>query len=156
MVVATKAPKLKKTSGQKSYGKKVKTNPVQKRTIRKRSANGEKRNITWSINQAKIQEAYIELVTKFKRAPTLAEVGREVNLSMTTLKKHVDQLSFDPPKDLMRTLTPDVIMSIYKSARAGSSASQKLWLQVMEGFSEKIDLKDEVIIVTVGKQPKQS
>ena len=61
-------------------------------------------------------------------------------------------MKFDPPKDLMRTLTPDVIMSIYRSARKGGSASQKLWMQIMESWSENIQISGEIITVSVGEQ----
>ncbi len=95
------------------------------------------KNITWQLNQALIQDAYIKLIKELRRCPTLLEISKEVNLSINTLKKHVDELKFEPLKDLMRTLTPDVVMAIANSARKGSSASQKLWMQIMEGWAER-------------------
>lgn len=100
------------------------------------------KNNTWQINQALIQNAYIKLIKQLQRCPTVFEISKEVDLSINTLNKHIQELKFEPLKDLMRTLTPDVVMSIANSARKGSSASQKLWMQIMEGWTEShnIDL----------------
>jgi len=100
------------------------------------------RNITWQKNQALIQDAYIRLIKNLRRCPTQLEVCSEVNLSMKAVENHVKELKFEPLKDLMRTLTPDVVMAIANSAMKGSSASQKLWMQIMEGWTEShnIDL----------------
>lgn len=99
------------------------------------------KNIAWQRNQALIQEIYIELVKELKRCPTILEVSEGVNLSVNTINKHIKKLKFEPLKSPLRSLTPDVLMSIVKSARRGSSASQKLWLQVMEGWAEKTEVK---------------
>lgn len=109
----------------------------------KKSYKGSK-NITWQRNQALIQEIYIELVKELKRCPTILEVSEGVNLSIDTINKHVKELKFEPLESPLRSLTPDVLMSIVKSARRGSSASQKLWLQVMEGWSEKTDITQNI------------
>ena len=98
------------------------------------------KNITWEVNQAIIQDAYIKLIMSLKRCPTLKQVSDEVKLSITTLKKHVDRLEFKPLKNPLRSLTPDVLVSIYNSALKGSSASQKLWMQIMEGWAERQEL----------------
>ena len=98
------------------------------------------KNITWDTNQAIIQDAYVKLILSLKRCPTINEVSKEVNLCPTTLKKHVDTLKFEPLKNPLRSLTPDVLVSIYNSARKGSSSSQKLWMQIMEGWTERHEL----------------
>lgn len=109
------------------------------------------RNVTWQYNQALIQDAYICLIKEKRRCPTLLEVSKEVNLSMKALENHVKELKFEPLKNLMRTLTPDVVMAIANSARKGSSASQKLWMQVMEGWAEKteIDIPNDITIKVI-------
>lgn len=98
------------------------------------------KNITWQVNQKIIHETYLALIGRLKRCPTIGEVCEETKLSRNTLDDHIKELQFDPPKSPLRVLTPDIIAAIYSSARKGSSASQKLWLQVMEGWSEKTDL----------------
>ncbi len=116
------------------------------------------KNITWQVNQALIQNAYIKLIEDLERCPTLYEISQEVNLSINTLKKHVDELKFEPLKDLMRTLTPDVVMAIANSARKGSSASQKLWMQIMEGWTERTEItgKDGAPLTQIYKLPDGS
>jgi len=48
-----------------------------------------------------------------------------------------------------RLLTPDIIVAIANSAKKGSSASQKLWMQIVEGWAERQEVKHEVITVTI-------
>jgi len=100
----------------------------------------EKRNITWESNQKLLQEAYIELLKTLKRCPTTTEVSKKVNLSIKTVKLHVRDLKFEPLNNPLRSLTPDVIASIYSSAKKGLAQSQKLWMQIMEGWRDGIDI----------------
>jgi len=99
-----------------------------------------KRNVTWQANQKLLQEAYIELIQELKRCPTRKEISDAVNLSETTIQKHIVEMKFDPISHPLRVLTNDVIASIYDSSKNGSSASQKLWMQIMEGWREKTDI----------------
>ena len=96
--------------------------------------------VDWLKNQAIIQQAYIELIQQLKRCPTNLEVSEKVNLSICTIKNHTKELKFEPLQSPMRTLTPDVLAAIYNSARKGSSQSQKLWMQIMEGWKENSNL----------------
>jgi len=99
----------------------------------------DKENITWQVNQALIQEAYLKLYIELKRCPTRLEISKYTNLSDKTIGKHVAKFKFEPSEDVLRLLTPDVIASIHKSSRKGNAASQKLWLQLFEGFSERLE-----------------
>lgn len=101
----------------------------------------DERNITWQVNQKVIQETYLQLIQELKRCPTTQEVSERAKLSVSTIDKHIAELKFEPVKNPLRTLTPDVIVSIYNSARKGNSASQKLWFQLMEGWSESQEIK---------------
>lgn len=79
-------------------------------------------------------------------------------MSINTLNKHVSKLKFEPLKDLMRTMTPDVVAAIAESAKKGSSASQKLWMQIMEGWTERNEItgKDgEKLFNDMTEQDKQ-
>lgn len=102
------------------------------------------KNITWQKNQALIQNAYIKLIKEKKRCPTILEVSNEVNLSIHAIDNHVKEMKFEPLENSLRALTPDVITSIYETALKGSPASQKLWVQLMEGWREGIDIKADV------------
>jgi len=100
----------------------------------------ERRNVTWENNQALLQKAYVDLIQRLKRCPTRMEVAKEVNLSVKTVKLHIKEMKFEPLDNPMRVLTPDVLASIYSSARKGSAQSQKLWMQIMEGWTEKQEM----------------
>ena len=91
-------------------------------------------------NQALIQAAYVSLLQELKRCPTVLEVSKKINLSIHAITNHVKSLKFEPLGDAMRTLTPDVVASIYNSARKGQPASQKLWMQIMENWREGTDV----------------
>jgi hypothetical protein len=102
--------------------------------------------IDWARNQALIQQTYIDLIKELKRCPTSYEVSQRVKISVTTIKKHVRQMKFEPQESPLRVLSPDVLISVYNSARKGTSASQKLWFQIMEGWVEstEVNLKNSI------------
>lgn len=95
------------------------------------------KNITWDLNHSIIRDSYVKLIKELKRKPTYDEVSKETNLSINTIKKHIDELKFEPLKHPLRVLSEDVLISIANSAKKGSAASQKLWMQICEGWSER-------------------
>ena len=101
------------------------------------------KNITWEINHQIIRDAYVTLIASLERKPTYKEVSEDCGLSINTIKKHIDELKFNPVKSPLRILTEDVIMSIANSALEGSHGSQKLWMQILEGWSERTVLEHE-------------
>jgi hypothetical protein len=98
----------------------------------------------WQEVHANIILAYTALIESLngKRTPTSREVAEFCELSLSTVKNHLSQISFKPLEHPLRILTDAVIMNIYESSR-NNAASQKLWMQLMEGFSENntMDLK---------------
>ena len=94
------------------------------------------KNITWEVNHRIIMDSYLKLIKKLGRKPTYEEVVQDTGISRATLQKHIAELKFEPQKHPLRILTDEVILSIYKSAQKGSSASQKLWFMLMEGWNE--------------------
>jgi len=101
------------------------------------------KNTTWDYNHSIIRDSYVKLIKNFKRKPTYDEVSKDTDLSIPTIKKHIDELRFEPLKHPLRILTEDVILSIANSANEGSSASQKLWMQICEGWTEKQIIEHE-------------
>src|SRR5262245_12764114 len=100
----------------------------------------------FEFNHARIRDAYIELLKAKKgRNPTLAEISEQVGLSVTTVKKHLDELDKTKIAKIgnskFKILSDDVILSIYRAAMKGSAASQKLWLQIVEDWNEKQETK---------------
>ena len=77
------------------------------------------------------------MIQNLGRKPTYQEVADDCRLSRNTVDKHIKSLKFDGLKHPLRILTDDVILAIAATARAGSSASQKLWMQIMEGWTER-------------------
>jgi hypothetical protein len=105
----------------------------------KRSKN--KVRSDWEDNQETIREAYVSIL-KRKRGgrPKSSEISKETGLSRATILRHMKTLDVSclaPESNSFKILTDDVMISIFRSAMKGSAASQKLWLQVVEGWSEK-------------------
>ncbi|RJP68405.1 MAG: hypothetical protein C4539_08945 [Ignavibacteriales bacterium] len=99
-----------------------------------------KRNITWLKNQALLQETYVRLISKLKCCPTVKQISEETNLSIKTIKLHIKDLKFQPSANPLRVLTGNVLAAIYTSACEGSAQSQRLWVSLLEGWSEKAEL----------------
>ncbi|NQU87294.1 MAG: hypothetical protein HQ541_16190 [Mariniphaga sp.] len=106
------------------------------------------KNITYDLNHQIIRDSYVKLIKNLKRKPTIAEVSKDCNLSHNTIDKHIKELKFNPLKHPLRILSDDVILSIVNSAKKGSSASQKLWMQICEGWTEKQVIEHEGEIIT--------
>lgn len=101
------------------------------------------KNITWDINHQIIRDSYVKLIQDLERKPTYQEVSDYCNLSIKTIKKHIDTLKFNPLRHPLRILTDDVILAIINSSKRGSSASQKLYMQLCEGWTEKQIIEHE-------------
>ena len=91
----------------------------------------------WEYNQALVEEQFLILVAKKRRRPTIKELMEATGLSKPTIERHMKEIVFTPPKDPMRILTSPVIAGIAMAAINGNAASQKLWMQIMEGWNEK-------------------
>ena len=102
--------------------------------------NESDKNITWELNHQIIRDSYMDLIKLNQKKPTIKQVSEDCKLSMTTIHKHLKSLKFDPLRHPLRILTDDVLLSIASSAKAGSSSSQKLWVQIFEGWSEKQEI----------------
>lgn len=95
------------------------------------------KNITWQLNHSIIRDSYVRLIKKLKRKPTYDEVSKDANLSIKTIREHINTLKFEPQKHPLRILSDDILISIANAAKGGSAASQKLWMQICEGWTEK-------------------
>lgn len=112
------------------------------------------KNITWELNHGIIRNTYVDLIKEFKRKPTYKEISEKCNLSINTIKKHIDTLRFNPLKHPLRIFSDDVLMAIIYSAKNGSTSSQKLYMQLCEGWSEKqiIEHEGELNLTDVRKK----
>jgi DNA-binding transcriptional MocR family regulator len=93
------------------------------------------------VNYELIRKAFLKIIQGKKKAPTIDEVCDATGLSVNTVKKHLKELQFDAPDNPFRILTPEVITAIYETATSGDKGAvqaQKLWMQLIEGWSEKV------------------
>lgn len=110
------------------------------------------------FNQSAIRDAFLAILKEKKgRRPTRAEIAERTGIHYNTIRKHLRGVDF---RDLLteeqatfRILTDDVILSIYRSAMKGSSASQKLWLQVVEGWQEKQEVTHSGSVAVTDRPP---
>lgn len=95
------------------------------------------------FNHARVRDAYLRLLQQNKgRKPTTRELALECGLNPSTIKDHVKDLDLANTVDkTFRILTDDVVLSIYRSAMRGSAASQRLWMQVIENWSERTETR---------------
>jgi hypothetical protein len=107
-----------------------------KEIVKRTRVNSDKR-ADWDHNHALIRDAYVKLIRGLGRKPKLTEVQEETGLGLDTICKHLKKIEFKPTKHPLRILTDDVLLGIAKAAMEGNAASQKLWVQLMEGFTEK-------------------
>ena len=96
---------------------------------------------------------YAYIIESKGKAPSYTDLAERTGLSYRTIEKRYKEIEFKPMDSYFRLLTPDIIVAIAHSAKKGSSASQKLWMQIVEGWAERNELtgKDGTAInVTIG------
>ena len=91
------------------------------------------------INMILIRDAILEYIHDNNKPPTLLELSKKLKIHSNTISKHIKEINFDTEESIYRTFTPDVVMSIINSSKKGSSASQKLYMQIFEKFSERLE-----------------
>lgn len=105
-----------------------------------------------SINHELIRQAVYDYLeeNKGKKAPSYETISKMTGLSYHTVLRHFKELDFKSMITPMRALTPLVLNNIYNLSRK-SPAAQKLWMQVVEGWSEKLDLavQEDIKDITV-------
>lgn len=99
----------------------------------KRRKDESTKDIQKEATEYLIRECFAKKVSEESRRPQAKEIAEELNLHINTVSKYLKEIKFEPAKDELRVLTPKVLEAIYKSAEAGNSGAQKLWLETMEG-----------------------
>ena len=105
-----------------------------------KQGRGEIHRWTFDENHIEIRDFVLEFVQKNHRFPTLTEISKGTNKTIKTVSKHIKSLSFDSLLKKYKILTEDVALSIFRSAIKGNVGAQKLWLQVVENWTEKQDV----------------
>lgn len=94
-----------------------------------------------------ISNAYLDLAKELGgRMPTIMQVADRTGFAPNTVHSHLQNLEFNPRKHPVRIFSDEVAMGIARSAIAGSSASQKLYYQLFEGFTEKSEVNGNLNI----------
>jgi len=98
-------------------------------------------------NEVALHDAFIKLLLDYKRRPTYRELADYTGLHYNTVRKHMKNVHDRTIEELKKTnladfriLTQDVILGIFKAALDGNVGSQKLWLQLVEGWREGMDM----------------
>lgn len=111
-----------------------KTEEVKEQVIDSKKAG--KSRADWEKNNIIIMRSFKKLMKKLETIPMVIEIAADTGLNEETIRRHMKTFSFDAVKEQMQTLTPDVMQSIYDSARRGNSQAQKLWVQVVNDWKE--------------------
>lgn len=95
------------------------------------------------LNSETVKQAVYDYITehKGKKAPTYEVIAERTGLSYNTVLRYFKELDFKAMVTPMRALTPLVLNNIFAASHK-SVAAQKLWLQVVEGWSEKIEVEN--------------
>jgi len=91
------------------------------------------------VNAILIRDGILQYLHEHGKPPTDTELAKVLKLHRNTINKHIKEIKFESSESIYRTFTPDVIMSIINSCKKGSSASQKLYMQIFEKFSERLE-----------------
>lgn len=98
-------------------------------------------------NQLKKEDSFVLIREKFVgfiqdrienellvRKPSTRELQELTGLSHVTIRKYIKDISFEPQNDSLRFLTPDVMMSLFRSTQSGNVQAQRLWMELVEGW----------------------
>lgn len=94
--------------------------------------------VDYRKNHTLIKKAYVTLIAKDGGefgCPSISDIAKETGLNYSTVQRHYENITFEPKRHPLRALTDDVLLAIARGAIAGVPASQKLWMQVMEGWN---------------------
>jgi hypothetical protein len=80
--------------------------------------------------------------------PTAKVLAEKSGLSVKTVQRHFKTLHFEPIASPLRSLSDRVIVNMFNLTRK-SAAAQKLWFEIMEGWSED----STVNLNTTGSNP---
>ena len=98
---------------------------------------------------------WLALPVKERELKTQKELAEQFGLSEWTLSQWKDRQGFWPAVEAVRkswgkSKTPEVLNSLYNKALTGNAAEVKLWLQYIEGYSEKT--KSEVTTKDISEE----
>lgn len=130
-------------------------------------------------NENKIKDALLELFAQ-TGSYTQKAIAEKTGLSERTIQRHMKGLKFVPQDSVLKVLTPEILMRLYQRATGYSheavkifmpsgsrksvkvkytqhyppdTAAIKLWMQVVEGWSEKIQQEHSGEVAATNQPP---
>lgn len=94
-------------------------------------------------NRHLIKESIIKLLRqkKGKRMPSVREIAEDVGMNESTVKQHVKEIRENSNDyERYKVLTETMMLAIYKSGLDGASSSQKLFMEIVEGFAQRQEI----------------
>lgn len=95
----------------------------------------------YTINHQIIEDAVFKHLTTNMRWPTYKQIEEATGFCHATIKRHRNDINLENFVSDYKTLTPTVMRGLGLKACKGDANAAKLWLQVVEGFRDKIDLE---------------
>lgn len=74
-----------------------------------------------------------------KVLPTKAQISQALGINRKTVWSHMDDLRFQNMMPDYKALTPKVMLGLLSGCIRGSAMSVKLWMQIVEGYSDKVE-----------------
>src|SRR3990167_6033050 len=97
--------------------------------------------IDYAANHQKIESFILGYVKENARLPTRNQIVEAVGFSPSTVQSHMKTLNIKSFMHQYRNLSPRVMMGLFSRAANGNPNAAKLWLQVVDGFAEKHEVK---------------
>lgn len=106
-------------------------------------AKQRRRKIDWCYNHQVIENFVVAHLRKSKTWPTREQIKAGTELSDKTVRDHMGELKIKSLMPQYKTLTPKVMIGLFAAASRGNPNAIKLWMQIVEDFSEKTRTEDE-------------
>lgn len=97
----------------------------------------------WKRTHASILNAYFRLFAEGKRPPTQEKIAKECDISRETVNRHIRDLKLEDFVPNVKVRTYQVLNGLSKRAEKGYAAEVRLWMQLIYGWNDKLELKED-------------
>lgn len=98
----------------------------------------------WVINHEKIKTAYLDYWEQNDCRPTNTEISKITGIGKQTVGLHVRDLTLNEVVLNEKKYSNDVLKGLRSKAMSGDAPAAKLWLQTVQEFSEKKEIKHNI------------
>lgn len=89
-----------------------------------------------------ISAKYTELFIRLQKLPSYEAVARELEINVSTVKRHVQEMDFEERFRSFRCMSGMVLNNVLKQAATGKNDKfAKMWLELFEGLGAKKKLE---------------